>query len=311
MPSIFPSSGVLASEALNTVNVDAEATCGDELFHSTSRCQPRFDPAAANAVMSELLNLVGGTGTGVGGQGPENTWDCSRLDNVRQGVRDFISQVIQNGCYDLDNIGTDCNIQQVAYVQDTAGCGRLVIVNSNPLPTGLQVLQAGEPGNTETVFNENQMARSDRLEVDAGFPDTVHFYRVTVEPLEVRLDATEFCGLATAGTLMTAEFYASIGYSVDMATPGVNVVQPYQYGLAVYLDGVLVGNNTDGFGVNQSGVNSFLADKQQVDFVTTGADLVFELVPHIRVDTTDSQYTQGDRILVDMAQVSARWERRF
>lgn len=72
MSGIFPDSGVPAYQALNTVEVDT-VNCDDELFHSTQRCQPRFDPAAANAIMSELLNTVA-----LGG----GAYDCSRLDNL-------------------------------------------------------------------------------------------------------------------------------------------------------------------------------------------------------------------------------------
>jgi hypothetical protein len=88
MSGIFPDSGVPAHLALNTVDVPT-TNCqpGGELFHSTSRCQPRFDPAAANALISELLNAVNWSG---------RTYDCSRLDNLRLALIAKQTQVIQD-----------------------------------------------------------------------------------------------------------------------------------------------------------------------------------------------------------------------
>lgn len=76
MAGIFPNSGVVASDALNTVNTATDCE-SEELWHSTSRCTPRFDPAAANAVMSELLNLAACFG---------HTWDCGDLNNLCQAL---------------------------------------------------------------------------------------------------------------------------------------------------------------------------------------------------------------------------------
>lgn len=72
MTGMFPNTGVPAADAKNSI--DAKTTTGcDELWFSTSRCQPRFDPAAANAQMAEILNLINCFG---------GTYDCSVLDNL-------------------------------------------------------------------------------------------------------------------------------------------------------------------------------------------------------------------------------------
>jgi hypothetical protein len=72
MSGIYPESGVIAAQAQNSVDVPT-VNCANELFYSTNRCQPRFDPAAANAVISEILNVVNAAG---------RQYDCSRLDNL-------------------------------------------------------------------------------------------------------------------------------------------------------------------------------------------------------------------------------------
>jgi hypothetical protein len=73
MAGIFPDSGVAANQAVNTVDVPTTGCASGELFHSTSRCQPRFDPAAANAMMSELLNFMNSVG---------HVYDCSVMTNL-------------------------------------------------------------------------------------------------------------------------------------------------------------------------------------------------------------------------------------
>jgi len=89
MSGVFPNSGVPANEALNSTNVPS-MNCGPagELFHSTSRCQPRFDPAAANAVMSEILNAVNCGGL---------AYDCTRLDNLCRAMTSTVENALE-GC---------------------------------------------------------------------------------------------------------------------------------------------------------------------------------------------------------------------
>jgi hypothetical protein len=89
MAGIYPDSGVPASEARNSVDANTVAGCA-ELFHSTSRCQPRFDPAAANAVMSELLNVI---------NKGEVAYDCKRLDQLELATRYLIQRGLPTGTY--------------------------------------------------------------------------------------------------------------------------------------------------------------------------------------------------------------------
>jgi len=78
---MFPDSGVPAADAKNSIDVNTPAGC-NELWYSTSRCQPRFDPAAANAMLAEDMNLI---------MKGELQYDCSRLDHIERAVR-YINQ---------------------------------------------------------------------------------------------------------------------------------------------------------------------------------------------------------------------------
>ena len=121
MSGIFPDSGVPANQALNSVNVPTANCGGDagELFHSTSRCTPRFDPAAANAVMSEILNVMDDAGI---------PYDCNRLDNLSLAVQQAFDQRL-TGCLDADVQFPDatgaCSIEQLVLTRDAAGCRRI------------------------------------------------------------------------------------------------------------------------------------------------------------------------------------------
>jgi hypothetical protein len=80
---MFPGSGVPAADAANSISdVNTKEGCA-ELWYSTSRCQPRFDPAAANAMLAELMNLI---------NKGEVSYDCAKLDNVEHAVRYLIQR---------------------------------------------------------------------------------------------------------------------------------------------------------------------------------------------------------------------------
>ena len=81
--AMFPDSGVPRADAKNSIDANTVAGC-DELWYSTSRCQPRFDPAAANAMLSEILNAINCAGI---------PYDCNRLDNLCTAI----AYTIQNG----------------------------------------------------------------------------------------------------------------------------------------------------------------------------------------------------------------------
>ena len=76
---MFPASGVPAADAKNSLpDAQVNSINCDELWYSTSRCQPRFDPAAANAQLAELINVV---------MKGEAAYDCNILNNVELSIR--------------------------------------------------------------------------------------------------------------------------------------------------------------------------------------------------------------------------------
>lgn len=81
MAGIYPGGGVPAAQTNNGVEVDTTNCEGSELFYSIARCQPRFEPAAMNALISEVLNLATCDG---------EPYDCSRLDNLCRAVSNMV-----------------------------------------------------------------------------------------------------------------------------------------------------------------------------------------------------------------------------
>lgn len=89
MTAVFPDSGVPAYEAKNTI-LDPNTVNCSELWYSTSRCQPRFDPAAANAMLSELINAVNCAGI---------AYDCTKLNNLCTAIEYMIQHGDSNCLY--------------------------------------------------------------------------------------------------------------------------------------------------------------------------------------------------------------------
>lgn len=77
MSGIFPNSGSGPSESANSLPTPGVVDGCSPLWNSTARCQPRFDPASANAVISELVNLMNCNGM---------DYDCNALDNLCQAL---------------------------------------------------------------------------------------------------------------------------------------------------------------------------------------------------------------------------------
>lgn len=83
MAGIYPDGGVAANTTLNAVDVPT-VNCATELFYSTNRCTPRFEPAAMNALISEILNASTAFGT---------PYNCGILTNLRGAL-----QTVNNWC---------------------------------------------------------------------------------------------------------------------------------------------------------------------------------------------------------------------
>lgn len=116
MSGIFPDSGVPPTDANNSLPDPDTVNCPAELWHSTSRCTPRFDPAAANAIISEIINVMECAGI---------PYDCSKLDNLCTGIKDLIQDSLK-GCMPIfpDATGA-CTIEQLVLTTDAAGCKKL------------------------------------------------------------------------------------------------------------------------------------------------------------------------------------------
>jgi len=89
MTAMFPASGVPWTDAKNSLADPATINC-DELWYSTNRCTPRFDPAAANAQLSELINVINKA---------EMNYDCRYLDQVQTAIRYLIQRGIPKAVY--------------------------------------------------------------------------------------------------------------------------------------------------------------------------------------------------------------------
>lgn len=84
---MFPDSGVPYTDARNSLANPSTANC-NPLWYSTSRCKPRFDPAAANAELSELINLI---------NKGEIAYNCASLNNLELAARYLIQRGLPRG----------------------------------------------------------------------------------------------------------------------------------------------------------------------------------------------------------------------
>lgn len=114
MAGIFPVGGIAAGGTLNAASpVVTDEGCLP-LYHRVG-CVPQFDPAAANALISEIINAINVV----------KSYDCSRLDNLADAFK-YLG--------DLCNLPTlaELGIEQVTNADTLAGCfsdlsGRITI----------------------------------------------------------------------------------------------------------------------------------------------------------------------------------------
>ena len=182
MAGIFPASGVSASEAINSL-LDPNVVVGcEELWHSTGRCQPRFDPAAANAVMSELLNLINCAGV---------AYDCKRLDNLCLATTELIHDVI-HGCHRPFPAAEGCTIRQLVLSTDAEGCtslayfdtqaARLAISSACSVwPVGIRQLPANPAAPTTFYTNADLAADVVGGTIDEGLLTTNALATITFD----------------------------------------------------------------------------------------------------------------------------------
>lgn len=118
MSGIFPPSGVPAVDAYNSLpNPDVAEGCVPS-WYSTSKCAPRFDPSALNAITAEIINLVNCSGL---------PYDCNQLDNLCEAVKK-ISQDAFVGCLTtpMPDASDACRLEYVVLATDLNGCKHFV-----------------------------------------------------------------------------------------------------------------------------------------------------------------------------------------
>lgn len=131
MPAMFPDSGVPPQDAKNTL-LDPNTINCSELWYSTNRCTPRFDPAAANATLAELINLVNCAGI---------PYDCTKLDNLCTAIKTMLQRtgdcaVLSGGPADFN--GT-LDPPLMAYPTDCCMSVKVIPNVNNAAPTRLQL----------------------------------------------------------------------------------------------------------------------------------------------------------------------------
>jgi len=162
MTAMFPGSGVPAAEATNSLLDPTTIHC-DELWYSTSRCQPRFDPAAANAVLAELINLIN--------KGEVN-YDCNFLDQVQLAVRYLIQRALPCGSI-LVGGGAPSNAYTGTLDQPATRHNDFVTLRITPQihNTGASTLNINGLGPRPILRNDGQPVKAfDLLTQSAPFP---------------------------------------------------------------------------------------------------------------------------------------------
>lgn len=117
MTGIFVDNGVDATSARNAQRNPQMVDGCAAAYYSTTRCQSRFDPAQANAVISEMVNLVNCAGL---------SYDCTALNNLCTAV-DRIWDNKMFGCMAQtfpDTTGA-CQVERLVLATDAAGCSRI------------------------------------------------------------------------------------------------------------------------------------------------------------------------------------------
>lgn len=155
MTAMFPDSGVPWTDARNSLPDPATVGC-DELWYSTTRCQPRFDPAAANAMLAELVNLI---------NKGEVTYNCNNLNQVELAARYIVQRGLARGSVlaggpfnytgaldppitrynDLMTLTIIPNANNQGAVNLDFGLGQRALLRNDGLNVKAQDLKAGRP----------------------------------------------------------------------------------------------------------------------------------------------------------------------
>lgn len=179
MAGIFPEGGVNgASSAQNSLiglveGEDYVAGCPPLFF--PNGCRPQFDPAAGNAIISEILNVLRDRGI---------AYDCSRLDNLSKAVGPHLIAHEQTVFLPVDpwpvKNGSDIIVRGNFTVQNTSKMDIECFCNAQ-LTTLVKTLSGGDSANLDVnlkLSNDNsydgrllyasiQMRRSGNTDYDS------------------------------------------------------------------------------------------------------------------------------------------------
>lgn len=131
MSGILPDGGIPPENAPNSLpRAEGQLAGVCQSLWYAPKCQPRFDPAAANAVISEIINVM---------QCANMPYDCTRLDNMCRAIRAMLT--------DLCGLPTVADPQPTDFV---AGCfsgenGKTLI--SNLIAAGYSICSLGPHDN--------------------------------------------------------------------------------------------------------------------------------------------------------------------
>jgi len=157
---MHPESGVPPADARNSLPNDVEASQNcDELWYSTSRCQPRFDPAAANAMLAELINLI---------NKGEVIYDCRFLDQVQFAVRYLIQRGLPNCSMwsgGPDNYTTILDPPLTRY-----NCCLTIIALPNVTNTGAVTLDTNGRGVMQVLRSDGKQMEKGDMAANIPFP---------------------------------------------------------------------------------------------------------------------------------------------
>jgi hypothetical protein len=160
--AMFPDSGVPPGDARNSLPDPNTIAC-NELWYSTSRCQPRFDPAAANAMLAELVNLI---------NKGEVQYNCNYLDQIEHSVRYLIQRGLPRSgyMYDGPNYYTMTLDPSITRYNDYMTLTVVPLQNN----AGVVLLNVGGLGYMPVLRNDKQQLKQNDLQ--ANVPLQIAFY---------------------------------------------------------------------------------------------------------------------------------------
>jgi len=127
MAGIMPTGGVVASQTINAeASGEYAANCLPRFYRVT--CNPKLDPSAMNAMISEIINLTNCDG---------DAYDCGALDNLCQ----TITKMFQRRLHRIAFFGVDSWALGVFDIPDN-GNFQFVSTNSFNIPnTGIHTIK--------------------------------------------------------------------------------------------------------------------------------------------------------------------------